>query len=80
MADKTPCECGREDRRVCVLLGCGNEEVWPDAHYSAESTVPRCRHTSASPWGPSQCALPDGYAERHAYSPSEALEDDDAET
>lgn len=35
---------------------------------------PRCQHVSLTPWGPSQCALPDGHDERHAYSPSE---DDD---
>jgi hypothetical protein len=32
----------------------------------------RCQHVSASPWGPTQCALPDGHTEQHAYSPSES--------
>jgi hypothetical protein len=35
----------------------------------------RCQHVSPSPWGPTQCALESGHADRHAYSPSEALGD-----
>lgn len=36
--------------------------------------VPRCQHVSPTPWGPSQCALPDGHDGRHAYSPAEGGE------
>jgi len=35
----------------------------------------RCQHVSPSPWGPTQCALPLDHEERHAYSPSESIED-----
>jgi len=35
--------------------------------------VPRCRYVSPSPWGPTQCALPDDHDGRHAYSPSESI-------
>lgn len=31
---KVPCECGREDRRVCFILGCDNELIWPDVFVS----------------------------------------------
>ena len=34
----------------------------------------RCQHVSPSPWGATQCALPLGHDERHAYSPSESLD------
>jgi hypothetical protein len=37
-----------------------------------EAPVPRCQHVSGSPWGPAQCALPEGHSHRHAYSPSES--------
>ena len=38
-----------------------------------DASVPRCQHVSPTPWGPSQCALPDGHDGRHAYDPQEAL-------
>ena len=34
-------------------------------------SVLRCQFVSPTPWGPSQCALPEGHEERHAFSPSE---------
>lgn len=40
-------------------------------------SVPRCQHVSPSPWGPAQCVLPDGHDDRHAYSPSEAIDSDE---
>jgi len=36
---------------------------------------PRCQHVSPSPWGSTQCALPDGHDGRHAYSSSETRDD-----
>lgn len=38
--------------------------------------VARCQYVTPTPWGLAQCALPEGHTERHAYSPSEALEGD----
>lgn len=40
-----------------------------------EVKVPRCRFVSLTPWGSSQCVLPDGHEERHAFSPSEGRDD-----
>ena len=38
-----------------------------------DENVPRCQHVSPTPWGASQCALPDGHDDPHAYDPKEAL-------
>ncbi|MGH6691719.1 MAG: hypothetical protein ACREF4_13690, partial [Gammaproteobacteria bacterium] len=40
---------------------------------TADIEIPRCQHVSASPWGPTQCALGLGHKDRHAYSPSESI-------
>ena len=60
-----------EHRRVhdvgeCHLSG------WSCSYCEVEAG-PRCQYVSPSAWGATQCALPDGHDDRHAYEPSEAL-------
>lgn len=58
---------GKHDDRHTSECGC--EETM-----SGADVVPRCQYVTPTPWGLAQCVLPEGHEERHAYSPSEALE------
>ena len=48
--------------------------TFPDAAEWRAEDAPRCQNVSDSPWGSTQCVLPVGHTERHAYSPSESIE------
>jgi len=62
----------RDDKDPGAGFGCELEQARDEA--LQEDGMARCRHVSPTPWGLAQCALPLDHEERHAYSPSEALD------